>query len=212
MKVTKYEHACLDIEHQGRRLLIDPGVFTTSIPNFDNVAAVVVTHVHPDHLDSAKLKLILSSNPSVAIFTVQAVGDELRGSVPVKIVSGGDTAKIGNFNLRFYGGQHALIHKSYPTTDNVGVMVNDKLYYPGDSFTLPDISVPVLAVPASAPWLKIGEAIDFIKEIKATQVFPTHNAVLSEIGMTINNRLLEAATSSEDGTYVNLAPGQSLSL
>jgi L-ascorbate metabolism protein UlaG (beta-lactamase superfamily) len=212
MKITKYEHACLDIEVDGKRLIIDPGVFTTSVPNFDNITAVVVTHVHPDHLDVEKLKAIYLQNPEVLIYTVQAVADQVKDTVPLTVVTGGHKTTTGPFQLEFAGGQHAVIHKSYPTTDNVGVTVNSKLYYPGDSFSVPHAPTEVLAVPASAPWLKLGEAMDFIVALKPKTVFPTHNAILSDIGTTIHGNMLTSAAAAVAANYITLKPGESITV
>lgn len=212
MKITKYEHACLDIEVGGKRLLVDPGVFTSSLKDFNNVAGVVVTHMHKDHLDPEKLIAIVEQNPDVAIYTVQAASDALNGSVPVTVVTGGDHGTAGPFTFDFYGGKHAVIHSSIPQTDNVGVLVNKTLYYPGDSFSAPDQPVVVLAAPVSAPWMKLSEAMDFVTDIKPKFVFPTHNAILSEVGKGINNPLLQASTESAGAIYNPLRSGESLTV
>lgn len=207
MKVTKYEHACLVVEEQGKLLVIDPGIFSESLPALQNVAAVVVTHVHQDHFAIDKVRLILGENPEAQLITVQAVADELDPSFKPKVVTGGNEDTVGPFTLNFYGGQHAVIHASIPVTDNVGVFVNDQLYYPGDSFALPDNKpVPLLAVPASAPWMRVGEAIDFIASVKPTRVFPTHNAILSDVGAAIHYRLLEEAAAAVTSEFFLLAP------
>lgn len=210
MKLTKYEHACLVLEEQGQKLIIDPGVFSVSCTDFTNVAGVVVTHVHPDHFDTDKLTAVISQNPGAVIFTVQVAAAELDSTLPVTIVTGNEQQTAGPFTLDFTGGEHAVIHPSYPTTQNVGVMVNKALYYPGDSFALPPQAVDVLAVPASAPWLKLSEAMDFITAVKPKRVFPTHNAILSDIGAGIYDRLLEAAAGNTKAEYVKLKSGDFL--
>jgi probable F420-dependent oxidoreductase len=74
---------------------------------------------------------------------------------------------VGDFTLRFFGGTHAVIHSSIPTIENVGVLVNEELYYPGDSYAVPEgIEVDTLAAPLGAPWLKIGEAMDYVLAVK----------------------------------------------
>jgi len=45
MKITKYGHACLMVEIDGRSLVIDPGVFSTDFVSPDNVDAVVIVIV-----------------------------------------------------------------------------------------------------------------------------------------------------------------------
>ncbi|MEO3888091.1 MBL fold metallo-hydrolase [Nonomuraea sp. B5E05] len=54
MKVTKFTHACVRVEHEGRRLVIDPG--TWSEPSaLDGADAVLVTHEHGAHADVLRL-------------------------------------------------------------------------------------------------------------------------------------------------------------
>lgn len=212
MKVTKYEHSCLDIEIDGKRLLIDPGIVTESIPNYDCVTAVIVTHMHPDHFDAEKLQAIHAQNPQSSIYTVQAVADELNGELPITVVTGGSTAKVGLFRIIFTGGQHAVIHPDVPVTENVGVMVNGTFYYPGDSFAMPPIKVEALALPLTAPWLKISEAMDYVTDLKPGRVFPVHDALLSDFGMSVNNSWIQRACAPAGIEYTVLRPGEFLTI
>jgi L-ascorbate metabolism protein UlaG (beta-lactamase superfamily) len=64
MKISKYLHSCLLFEKDNFRLLIDPGTFTFAEgfiqpEEFDNVDAVIITHIHPDHLDKDNLSKIV---------------------------------------------------------------------------------------------------------------------------------------------------------
>jgi hypothetical protein len=86
------------------------------------------------------------------------------------------------------------------------------VYYPGDSFALPHQPVDILAVPASAPWLKLSESMDFITAVKPKRVFPTHNALLSDIGAKINDGLLEASARGVAAVYIKLKPGDTLTV
>ena len=113
----------------------------------------------------------------------------------------GDKVDIGPFRLRFFGGKHALIHVSLPLIDNLGVLINDTVYYPGDSFTLPNTPVDVLALPVGAPWLKLSETMDFLAAIKPLLAFPTHDAVLSDIGKALPDNLLPAIAEKVGAEY-----------
>lgn len=202
----------MDIEVDGKRLLIDPGTFTTSIPNYNQVVAVVITHAHVDHLDVAKLRTIQLQNPDVQVFSVQQVADETEGAVDVHVVSDGYKVEVLGFRLEFFGTDHAVIHDSLPTFQNTGIMVNNTLYYPGDSFVLPQVAVDILAVPISAPWLKISEVMDFVTAVKPKRLFATHDAMLSEIGMSVTERYLPSVAEKIGARYEPLKPGSSLSV
>jgi L-ascorbate metabolism protein UlaG (beta-lactamase superfamily) len=216
MKITKLEHACLVIEEQGKRLIIDPGSMTTKPPtDLDSVAGVVITHVHADHYDAKHLSAIAAKNPGIQIFSTQEVARhvlEEMSNQDVTVVTDGSQGQAGPFALQFFGSQHAIIHKSIPPIQNVGVMVNRKLYYPGDSFEEPGLPIGVLAVPVSAPWMKLAEAMDFVIATKPTMAFPTHNALLSEVGQSLADRLVGEACETVGAKYTPLKPDSSLSV
>lgn len=210
MKITKYEHACLLVEDEGKKLVIDPGNFSASLGVPENVVAIVITHAHMDHLDKTYLEQLLNANPAAKIFSTESVATELTDN-PVTVVRAGDEQQIEPFLLHFFGGQHALIHESIPRAENIGVMVNNTLYYPGDSLVKPDSkSVPVLALPINAPWMRIGEAMDFLTAIKPRRVFPTHDSLMSADGYGIHDRLVGGLAASIGSEYIHLEPGQSI--
>lgn len=212
MIITKHQHACLTIEEQGQKLIIDPGVFTKDLGAVSDVAAVVITHVHADHFDPTLLASIVAANPDVIIYTTDEVKGQIA-SLNTRAVRGGQEIVAGPFTLKFYGGEHALIHPHIPRNQNVGVLVNGSFYYPGDSFTVADdAEVHTLALPVSAPWLKIAESMDFLTTTKPRVCFPTHNAILSPEGQGIVDRLI-GNTCQENGiTYTALQPGNSVEI
>lgn len=212
MKITKFGHACLELEENGQLLILDPGFYTQPIDNRINVRAIVITHIHDDHCYEEQLDRIVQLNPGITIYGTDEVCQRLAASRPgFKIipVHHGDFYEVGNFTLEFFGDMHAEIHRSIPLVQNCGVMVNGKLYYPGDSFTQPDLEVEILACPASAPWLKISEVIDFIAAVKPKRCFPTHNIHLSEFGNQLNNGRIQAVTEQNGGQYEWLQIGES---
>ena len=138
MKLIKRGHACLEIiEESGvrpLRLVIDPGNYTESLSEITDVLAVVVTHQHEDHCSNEQLAGILANSPEAKIFGPQEVCDRLAG-LPTTAVYHGDHYEVGPFQLDFFGDLHQEIHRSIPLVQNTGIMVNRKLYYPGDSYT-----------------------------------------------------------------------------
>jgi L-ascorbate metabolism protein UlaG (beta-lactamase superfamily) len=212
MRVTKHEHACLIVEASGKTLVVDPGSFTTALVGLNDVVAIVVTHEHADHWTEEQLTRIVERNPQARIFGPAGVAAAAAG-FDITVVNGGDTHEVDPFTLSFFGEKHAVIHSSLPVVDNVGVLINDTLYYPGDSFTVPEgVEVDTLAAPAGAPWLKIGEAIDFVLAVKPRRAFPTHEMVLSVAGKSMANARLQWATEQGGGEFRALEPGDSLDL
>lgn len=209
MNITKYEHACLVLEENGECLVIDPGI-VTKLPQLDNVVAVVITHVHPDHLHLPNVQQLVSANPNLTIFASDEVLAELGEMGMKKVAVENDMVSEGNFQLEFFGHDHAIIYQQVPC-QNRGVLVNKTLYYPGDSFTLPEKPVRDLAFPAAGPWCKVSEVADFITAVKPKRAFPTHDATLSEFGASVNYRYIQQAIEATGGEFVLLKPGESLS-
>ncbi|MFP7759824.1 MBL fold metallo-hydrolase [Marisediminicola sp. LYQ85] len=213
MKVTKYEHSCLVLEKSGQSLIVDPGMFTTPLSDARGVTAIVITHEHPDHWTPEQLRRILDVNSGATIYGPAGVAAAAGDDVDVTVVAAGDEIEAGPFSLRFFGGTHAEIHRSIPLVDNVGVLVDGELYYAGDSFFIPEgVDIPTLAVPAGAPWLKIGEVIDYVEAIAPRRSFAVHEMVLSVAGKGMSNDRIKAATEKGGGEFFALEPGSSLDL
>ena len=214
MRITKLEHAALVLDESGRKLVIDPGSLTTPVVDLRDVDGVVVTHEHADHWTPDQLRRLRQTNPGVPIVGPAGVAAAPGAAeFDVQVVQAGDEVTLGQFRLRFFGGRHAVIHSSIPVVDNLGVLVNDRLYYPGDSFTVPEgVEVDTLAVPAGAPWLKVGEVIDFVAAVHPRRSFPTHYGVLSAAGLSMVNDRITAVMEANGGQHHTLAPDQTLDI
>jgi len=200
MNILKYEHACFTVEKDKKLLVIDPGEFATDFIAPENVVAVVVTHEHSDHLDTEQLASIIDKNPEAVIFGPDAVTSKLE-TLASHTVTTGDVIAVGPFSLEFHGGHHAIIHESIPAIPNLGVFINELIYYPGDAFTLTHKPVDTLALPVAAPWLKIGEVIDFLTLINPRVAFPTHDKILSNTGKELVDRILEGTAKTRGIMY-----------
>lgn len=210
MKLTKYTHSCVVLKEAEHVLVIDPGVWAEDVSSIGPVTGVVVTHGHPDHFDPQHLQNIVKANPGVQVFSTPEVAAAV--DMPITVVQGGQAASVGPFNLQFYGEMHAPLHPILPPEPhNIGVLVNDSFYYGGDALVQPESkNIVVLAAPATAPWLKMSEAIDFVMAIKPQICIPTHNALLSAQGQQIADGWLGAACQKIGSRYESLQPGQSI--
>jgi L-ascorbate metabolism protein UlaG (beta-lactamase superfamily) len=212
MRVTKLEHAALQIQQAGKNLFVDPGAFTTPITESSNTVAIVITHEHPDHWTPEQLKRILDSNGKIPIYGPEGVA-KAAADFDVTVVEPGDTIEVEPFTLRFFGGKHAVIHSSIPVIDNVGVLVNETLYYPGDSFTVPEgVEVETLVTPAAAPWMKVSEVMDYVLEVAPKRSIPTHDMGLSQIGRNMYYARIKDAVEQGGGEFFPLQPGETLDL
>src|ERR1700722_618904 len=99
MRLTKQGHACVWLEKDDARLVIDPGVW--SGPRcLEAAAAVLVTHEHPDHVDDGALRGALSAYPGLELWASSVVAarfGEFGGRVHE--VHHGDTFTAAGFDV-----------------------------------------------------------------------------------------------------------------
>lgn len=211
MKFTKLEHSGCVIEKDGTKIVCDPVEFETSLPDLDNVVAIVVTHKHGDHLQLERISAILDRNSEAHIFTTEDASMEIPDS---EIVKDGDVVTVGGFELKFFGKNHASIVPGKIPCQNVGVVIDDKIVNPGDSFDAPsEMSRPeILLVPSAAPWCKVWEGMAYIKTMRPKIAAPVHNAVLSSLGNGFNNNWLRMACEEVGAELAPLEIGESIEI
>ncbi|MFB6440281.1 MBL fold metallo-hydrolase [Streptomyces sp. NPDC056411] len=198
MRITKYTHACVRLEHEGRVLVIDPGIWSEPAA-LTGADAVLVTHEHADHIDV--LRLAGLGVPVHAPAEAHIPGLEVIG------VSSGTEFTAGGFRVRATGGRHAPVHGGRPDCANLGYLVDEAVYHPGDSLHVPGQPIETLLVPVQGSWLKTAEAIDFVRAIGPRRAFAIHDAQLNDRGLRSVNGWLAEATHSG---YRHLRPGESL--
>lgn len=179
MRITKYGHACLLIEDADARLLLDPGVFSAGFEELTGLTGVLITHQHADHLDQDKLPALLERNPGAVLHTDPDTAAQLaEQGLPARAVHEGDRLDLGT-PVRVVGRDHAVIHPDLPGITNTGFLVADRFLHPGDALTVPDAEVEILGVPTGAPWLKVAEAIDYVRAVRPRVAVPIHEAVVT---------------------------------
>jgi L-ascorbate metabolism protein UlaG (beta-lactamase superfamily) len=205
MRLTKFGHSCVRIEHDGAVLVIDPGAYTERAA-LDGVDAVLITHEHADHLDLDALADALAKRPTVTIHTHPSVASKMEtlGDVVTSVDSGQRFVAAG-IPVRAYGGWHAEIHPEIPRVPNLGFVINDTICHPGDSFDVPDdVQIDTLFVPVSAPWLKLAEAVAFVRAVAPRRAFALHDALLSDAGHTVTDANMAKLSGCD---YARLEPG-----
>ncbi len=173
MRITKYTHACIRLELDGRVLVIDPGEWSEPAA-LDHADAVLVTHEHADHIATARL-----ASAGLPVFA--PAGADISG-LDVTWIASGQRFEAAGFTVTAVGDRHARIYGGLPDCPNLGYVVEDRVYHPGDALVVPDQPIDTLFVPAQAPWLKLAEAIDFVRAIGPQHAIPIHDAGLSELG------------------------------
>ncbi|MEK9536266.1 MAG: MBL fold metallo-hydrolase, partial [Aquiluna sp.] len=67
MKVTKWQHALLQVELDGAQLIVDPG-FYSALPATQNVVAITLSHVHDDHSFLEHVEELVRRHPEALLF------------------------------------------------------------------------------------------------------------------------------------------------
>lgn len=208
--LTKNTHSCIRLERNGQALVIDPGGFSE-----DDAAvgadAILVTHEHPDHFDEARVRAGLESNPAAQVWTLRSVAGQLSAAFPGRVhtVGHGDTFTAAGFDVQVHGELHAVIHPDIPRVTNIGFLVGGSVFHPGDALTVPDHPVDTLMLPVMAPWNKISEVIDYVREVKPRRAIDIHDALLTDLARPIYDRQIGGLGGADHG---RLTPGDTTRL
>ncbi len=212
MKITKYGHCCLRIEEQNLMILTDPGNYNVC-PLDGGVDVILITHEHQDHCHLDALQIILAKNPHAEIITHKGVGKLLdEAGIKWTNISSGEVITRKGVNIKSIGSTHACIHHDLASVQNTGFLINEKLFYPGDSFELPLVPVDVLALPVAGPWIKLSEAIEYTKAVQPKKVFPVHDGMLRQEHQLGPTRRIPLMLFEPAGIeYVDMGEGESKS-
>ena len=184
MKITKFGHSCFLVDQDGVRCLFDPGTFSHGFTDLTNLDAILITHEHGDHMDVVALKEVLAKNPNAVMYTnasVQAILE--KEGITAKVLTDGEVVEVKGVSIEGVGKDHAVMVTGVTPAQNVGFLIAERLFFPGDALTIPSKPVEILALPVAAPWSKISEVIDCGLAIKPTYIFPVHEAIYAHPDM-----------------------------
>lgn len=193
ISLTHLGHACVLAELPGgARILFDPGTYSMGFDVLTELDGILITHEHPDHNDPLRVPLLTVANPDALVVTVAGGSFEAA-------------------DVTVLPGDHALVHPDVPLVRNNAYQVGDLLFHPGDSFTMPSGPVRILLLPAGGPWMKAGEAIDYLRAVAPEIAIPIHQAGLADIHQQLHYELFRALAPAGTSIHV-LAPGERESL
>ncbi|MGW7416937.1 MBL fold metallo-hydrolase [Streptomyces sp. NPDC054863] len=211
IELTKKSHACVRLEKDGRTLVLDPGAFSEADAAL-GADAILVTHEHPDHFSEDHLRAALEANPAAEIWTLRSVAGKISAAFPGRVhtVGHGDTFSAAGFDVQVHGELHAVIHPDLPRITNVGFLMDGSVFHPGDALTVPEHPVETLLLPVMAPWSKVSEVIDYVREVKPQRAYDIHDALLTDLALPLYGGHI--GNLGGGARHHHLAPGDSVAL
>ncbi|MCP2339414.1 MBL fold metallo-hydrolase [Actinomadura rupiterrae] len=212
MKLTKYGHACVRLEKDGRSLVIDPGELTLEGAATAGVDAVLITHEHADHYSLGRLWGIPEVYASPGIVRILEDLDDFRelDHDNIHAVREGDTFEVAGFNVRVFGEKHHLSNLDVPPVDNVGFLIDDEVFHPGDALTRVD--VPTLLVPGQAPWLTAPMTAAYLRAVRPERAFAIHDGLVNKWGLEVMERVLAMESERAGRPYRRMEIAESVEL
>lgn len=206
MRIAHFGHSCVLVELHGKKVLFDPGTFAAGFEGITGLDAVAVTHQHPDHIDPARIEALIDGNPGARLFCdPQTAASRSERWEPVHA---GQVVQLDELRITGGGGRHAVIHPEIPVVDNTVFQLGtaedpSQLVHPGDSLWVPSTPVGVLATPAAAPWMRISEAVDYLRAVNPRTAFPIHYGIIEPAARGIYfGRLTEMGPAGTEFTVL----------
>ena len=193
-------------------VVLDPGAFTEP-EAVDGATVVLITHEHADHYLAEHLR-----RTDAPVFTIDAVAEQIREDAPdvaerVTVVEPGASIR----RRRAHEGRRGEARRHPPRAARASTTAATSstsrartIFHPGDSLTLPPEHVDLLLLPVSAPWLKVGECIDFARDVGAPRSLAIHDKIYSDIGLGMVTGHLTRMLGERGQEFTRLEDGADL--
>ena len=210
MKITKFMHACLLVEADGRVGLIDPGNYSWDsglfdLSKIDQIDDIIITHEHPDHMHLPFIEAVVAKFPKANIITTQSAKQKLESQG-----ISGVTSESNEF-IEFFVANHESVEPLFTAPQNIGVNYMDKLSHPGDSHHF-DASKQVLALPITAPWGTVAMAAELGIKLKPEYIIPIHDWHFRDEARAGIYGMLESFFSQHGIKFIKPVDGQAIDL
>ena len=246
-KLTYIGHATNLIEMDGVRILTDPVLRQRvmhlrhrQVPliaaDYEHLDAVLVSHLHFDHLDLPSLRLL---GQSTRLIVPHGAGNLLRNFHAVEEIRAGETTQVGSITIEAtYADHDAERHRLPfgPSAESLGFILHGSctIYFAGDTDIFPEmadlsdaLNVALLPIWGWGPTLGNGHldprrAAEALALLQPDLAVPIHWGSLHPLGMGwLNPRFLTTPPyefvrhAAELAPHVKteiLPPGQTLSI
>jgi L-ascorbate metabolism protein UlaG (beta-lactamase superfamily) len=208
MKLTKFVHSCVLVEHDNKAVLFDPGIFSwgsgtvdvTTLPKLD---AIVVSHKHPDHCAEPFVRALVDTFPEAQWIAPSDLHDDLA-SWGVQYVTNQSTEDVQTVE-----GSHAPVDPFANQVQNLITHWNGAVTHPGDSHDFSE-SMDVLLLPVQAPWGTTIKAVNLVLELKPKYILPIHDWMWRDEWRESSYDRFEQLFADTPTTFLRPTDGQSI--
>lgn len=210
MKIYKYLHSCIVFEDQDFKLLVDPGMFSfaegqVTTEMFSDVQAIIITHNHPDHLDTENLKKIVSLTKA-PVYTNAQVAQQLdEEGIQAELLTDGDFT-IGPFKVQAFSVVHEPLLDA-PVPQMTALIINGKVLHPVDSFEekmFRHEGIELLLLPIMAPFTNELKVAEFADRLKPKQILAVHDGYVKDFFLNSRHNNYQKHFEKNDIKYIVL--------
>jgi L-ascorbate metabolism protein UlaG (beta-lactamase superfamily) len=229
LNVTWVGHSTVLLEAAGTRLLTDPllrprlghlrRVAPPAAPLDGEVDAVLISHMHRDHLDLPSLQLVRARQFVVPRGTGRTL--ERRGFGPVAELAEGDELSLGSLTVRATRAEHRVRRNPHSAaTPALGYLITGpvRLYFVGDTEVfdgmreLAPLDVALLPIWGWGPrlgrgHLDPGQAAEALGLLEPRLAIPIHWGTYRRVGLSGDEAVLREPAERFERIAAELAPG-----
>lgn len=206
MKITRRIHSCVEISEGDTTVVLDPGGFGTP-DNLARVDALLITHIHPDHVDADAISAARGVNPELTIYGPEGLKELIDADFTV--VADGDTFSVGSLDVEVRETPHEKIINSKELPENLGYIFGGSVLHPGDSMAA-ILDMDVVLVPISGPWLRMLMVDEYLAANRPKRFIGVHDGVDNDNGLTLRGGLLRQLAEDHGLEYLPLQPDESV--
>lgn len=173
LKLTKFAHSCVLVENENEAVLFDPGMFSwnsglVNVAELPRLAAVVITHQHPDHFSEPFVRALLADQPDIQWIAPPDIHQTLQSYGVTKFTDQSVP------NIEVVVGQHAFLGSFGGPAQNLTVHFARQVTALGDSHEERPVK-DIVFLPVDAPWGSSVGALDLALKLKPKYVLPVHD-------------------------------------
>ena len=183
LRITPIVHASLMLQWDGKVIQIDPsGAVGGDFNGLPKADLILVTDIHGDHMDRAKIDLL--KKPGTVVVASAAVAKTITEAQTIangekKTVAGIEIEAVAAYNLQRGPAPGQLFHDKGRGNGYILTIGGKRLYFSGDTECIPEMkalrNIDVAFVCMNLPYtMTPGEAAGCVNGFKPKIVYPYH--------------------------------------